>query len=237
MATDHGHRYFENPEVNYEHSDLGHRGVWLFFVFLAISGIVIFLAIGALYKGFGFAEAKLAPPANPMAEKTLTMSRGMMQNTSSVDLQQFSGGGKQPLLQANDAQDMSEFLQQEEMLLKAEPWKEPDGTVHIPIERAMELVSQRSMPVRAQQSNPAVKDPMMVPTESGFAGFAKSEQDGDATMVEGAPMGDTQQEPPKEKERELKGMEPTEPKNPARGKNEHQSASPEQPLKTPPPKQ
>lgn len=239
MATDHhNHDHAFHADVDYERSDLGHRGIWLFFSFLAISGIVIFIAIGALYKGFGFAQAKLAPEPNPMAISQKAPPPAEMQNTAPVDMQKFTANGTQPLLQSNDVADMETFLAEEETLLKAAPWKEENGTVHLPIEHAMQLVAQRNQPARANGTDPAIHDPKVVPTESGFAAAAMVQQGADATLVEGAPMGDTMnksEDTGATQQRTTPGVSDTEPKNPARGAGEHQSASPEQKMKTPPP--
>jgi hypothetical protein len=236
MATDHNHHgQAHHSDVAFEHSDLSHRGIWAFFIFLGVSTMVIFLAIGALYKGFGYARVQMEAEPNPMAVSDKMPAPAEMQNTAPVDLQKFSGNGTQPLLQSNDVVDMESFLRQEEQLLKAAPWKEENGTVHLPIDHAMQLVMQRNQPARANGSNPSIHDPNMVPTEAGFFGTANVHQQADATMVEGAPMGDTQVESPAGHEKQLQGIDDKGPKNPARARGEHQSASPEQKIKTPPP--
>ncbi len=179
MATDHNH-HAHHADVAYERSDLSHRGIWAFFAFLAISAVVIFVAVGALYKGFGFAEEKFSPAPNPMAQSRAMKTEDRMQNTSMVDLQKFTDNGTQPLLQINEPADMQTFRQQEETLLNAAPWRDDKGNVHLPIERAMELVSQRSLPVRANPSDPAAPNPMAVPSASGFEGMASVQQEADA---------------------------------------------------------
>ena len=235
MATDHNNHHAQHSDVAFERSDLGHRGIWAFFVFLAVSIAVTSIAIGALYKGFGYAQAKLSDESNPMAVRQAMPAPAEMQNTAPVDLQKFNGNGTQPLLQANDVADMETFLQQEETLLKAAPWKEENGTVHLPIDHAMQLVMQRNQPARANGANPSIHDPNMVPTEAGFFATANVHQQADATMVEGAPMGDTEVESGAGHERHLQGINDEGPKNPARARGEHQSATPEQKLQTPPP--
>ncbi len=178
MATDHNHH--AHHDVAYERTDLSHRGVWAFFAFLAISAAVIFIAMGALYKGFNYAEAKLAPPPNPMSDRPAASKPDTMMNTTMVDIQKFSANGTQPLLQSNDVADMDTFLRQENTLLTAAPWKDDKGNVHIPIDQAMKLVAQRSLPARANGANPAAPNPMTVPGESGFEGHAIVQQQADA---------------------------------------------------------
>jgi hypothetical protein len=185
MATDHNNHQAHHSDVAFEHSDLGHRGIWLFFAFLGVSTIVIFLAIGALYKGFGYAQAKLSSEPNPMAVSRAMPVPSGMQNTAPVDIQKFSANGTQPVLQFNDTADMDAFRKQEELTLNAGPWKDEGGNVHLPIAHAMQLVSQRNQPSRANGANPAIHDPNTVPTEAGFVGHSTVQQQADSTAAEG----------------------------------------------------
>jgi hypothetical protein len=186
MATDHNNHQAQHSDVAFEHSDLSHRGIWAFFIFLGVSTAVIFLAIGALYKGFGYAQVKLRSESNPMAVSQAAPPASEMQNTSMVDLQKFTANGTQPLLQFNELADMDAFRAEEEKKLNDRPWKDEKGTVHLPIGLAMQLVSQRNQPARADGKNPAIHDPNMVPTEAGFAGHAAISKQADATMAESA---------------------------------------------------
>jgi hypothetical protein len=189
MATDHHNHdnsYAHHADVSYEKTDLGHRNIWLFLTFLGISIIVIFIAVGALFQGFGYAEAKLQPAAKPMATHAQAPTPAMMQNTEAVDMQQFTGNGRQPLLQTNEVADMETFRREEETLLHAAPWKEANGNIHIPIDQAMKAVIQKNQPARANGQNPAAPDPMMVPNDAGFAGFSAVQAPADATMTQGA---------------------------------------------------
>lgn len=59
-----------------------------------------------------------------------------------------------PRLQEKPAQDLTEFHARESETLNSYGWVEPNaGVVHIPIDRAMDLVLQRGLPVRENQSN------------------------------------------------------------------------------------
>jgi len=70
--------------------------------------------------------------------------------------------------------------------LNDRPWKDENGTVHLPIAFAMQLVSQRNQPARADGKNPTIHDPNMVPTAAGFAGQAAVSKQADASMAESA---------------------------------------------------
>ena len=185
MATNHDNHQAQHSDVAFEHSDLGHRGIWLFFAFLGVSTAVIFIAMGALYKGFGYAQTKLSAEPNPMAVSQAMPVAPEMQNTAAVDIQKFSANGTQPVLQFNDTADMETFRKQEELKLNAAPWKDENGIVHLPINHAMQLVSQRNQPARANGTNPAIHDPNTVPTEAGFVGHAVVQQQADPSAAKG----------------------------------------------------
>ncbi len=195
MATDHDYPA-HHADVAYERRDLSHRGIWAFFIFLGVSAAVIFLAIGALYKGFGYAQVKLATPGNPMAQSNAIKTEDKLVNTVMVDLTKFSQGGKQPLLQVNEPVDMQNFRAEEDLLLNSAPWKDEKGDIHIPIDQAMQLVTQRTLPTRPNGNDPSTHDPKVTPSEQGFAAFALAQQSADAAAVE---ENEGEQAPPAEK--------------------------------------
>jgi hypothetical protein len=60
----------------------------------------------------------------------------------------------EPRLQDHPAQELTEFRARERQTLHSYGWVEPNaGVVRIPIERAMELVLARGLPVRAGEGN------------------------------------------------------------------------------------
>lgn len=60
----------------------------------------------------------------------------------------------EPRLQANPAQDMRQFrAAEEELLNRYELIDEKGGIARIPIERAMELIAERGLPVRAESGS------------------------------------------------------------------------------------
>jgi hypothetical protein len=81
-----------------------------------------------------------------------------------------------PRLQTDDgSQDVADLHAREDMLLEDYSWVDPSqGKVRIPIERAMELVAQRGLPVapaveQAPLMTGDLRPTIAVPLTSGFA--------------------------------------------------------------------
>ncbi|OLC96545.1 MAG: hypothetical protein AUH86_09440 [Acidobacteria bacterium 13_1_40CM_4_58_4] len=62
----------------------------------------------------------------------------------------------EPRLEINERTQLNGFRLDEEKKLNSYGWVDQKaGVVHIPIERAMQIVAQRGLPVRPQNANPA----------------------------------------------------------------------------------
>ncbi len=149
MNIDHEYESGEarNLSVKYDKSDLGARGILIFFLVLLVSAIAIHLCVLGLYVGMTKYADEHAPEISPLATKTFTPRAEILTNTLNVNIEQFP----QPRLLTHirgPAGEMSKFLQQETSALMAPPWKDAEGNVHLPIEEAMKMVVPR-LPVRA----------------------------------------------------------------------------------------
>jgi len=73
---------------------------------------------------------------------------------SQEQIQTILGRFPAPRLQANAVADMNELRTQEELTLSSYGWTDQaNGKVHIPIERAMDMVAASGLPVRASTEN------------------------------------------------------------------------------------
>ena len=174
-----------NTEVSYEHRDMSARGVLLFLVVLGISGVAILALVWSMYFGMEKYAAANDPQLHPLAppDKLPPRSRVIVPSNVPINTEKFPT----PRLQTDDATDMRVFLKQEDRILTAEPWKDSSGVVHLPIDRAMELVVQRGLPVRA------TAPPMEAPDQTESWNVERNEEDksSDAVSVPGAPKGET----------------------------------------------
>ena len=132
------------------------RGIVVFIVALVISGIVTFIAAGVLLRLFEWAENKYFEKPSTAAQNQLHEARGEMAPREGVrpqpdwynreiDEKVVEKTFAAPRLQYDDAADMGTFRNAERERLVS-VGKDPDGTIHIQINRAIDLLSQRGLP-------------------------------------------------------------------------------------------
>jgi len=149
------------PE-GHDDSDLNIRGVVWFGVFLAVGGVVSFLlmiaAMWGLEKWEKDHEAKLTPVQQQLqAERDKPRERGKEPAAEEANRapDDWYGRGKTeeqlrrtfatPRLQYRDDNDMNSFRVAEDKWLES-TGKNANGSVHIPVSRAMELLVQQGLP-------------------------------------------------------------------------------------------
>jgi hypothetical protein len=190
--NDHGHKVFEEPDrdktapekvdasLGYEASDVGVTGIMVFVVALTIFVVVG----GVLCYGIGkVINARMNKEDGPNSKWTKTVDVRQLGNfPSSPELQNKMAEITQtfptPRVQTDDGnQDVADLHAREDLLLSNYTWvDESKGTVRIPIERAMELIAQRGLPMvqpgQAPQTQLMTGDSaptVPVPLTNGFA--------------------------------------------------------------------
>jgi hypothetical protein len=131
-------------EAGYEREDLGVRGVFSFMIGLAVVGVVIYFIIIGLYSFLDKYERSRMATASPLITTNGAMSRVVTQEYME---QRFKDNGV-PMLEVNERGQFRDFLMKQENQLNSYGWVDEEaGVAHIPIERAMELMVQRGLPV------------------------------------------------------------------------------------------
>ena len=116
----------------YETRDANVRAVLTFLVVLSLVLIFTALLSWGMFKYFSAAQATRAP-ASPFA-----------------GARQLPAG---PQLQVNPRQDLLRFRAEQEQSLESYSWESrEDGTVRVPIERAMQMLLQKGLPVAVSAS-------------------------------------------------------------------------------------
>lgn len=139
--TNHGH---SGHETEYEREDLGSRGVFAFMIGLAIVGLVIYFIIVGMYTFLDNYERSQMATASPLVTSKRAMSRVVTQD----DMDKAFKDNGTPMLEINERGQFRDFLVNQENQLNSYGWvDEKAGVAHIPIERAMELMVQRGLPV------------------------------------------------------------------------------------------
>jgi len=185
--------HFDEASVKegYELSDANTGGIRVFLVGLFISVGVFFvvcygfgIAINHLYLDREDGPTNKWKAANQIAPtKALRSNPALEQQQLAKLTQQFPT----PRLQLDDGdEDLMELHGREDLLLSYYTWVDkPGGAVRIPIERAMELIAQRGLPVAPQPQHQALmmgdaEPHVQMPLTNGFArtGYEQEVQGG-----------------------------------------------------------
>lgn len=172
--------------LGYEPSDVRASGIIVF-----ITAMTIFVAVvGVLSYGIGKAiNARMDKEDGPTSKWSKTADVRQLGNfPSSPALQnkmaEITQSFPTPRIQIDDGnQDVSDLHAREDLLLNNYSWiDESKGTVRIPIERAMELVAQRGLPVAPKLPTQAPMTGDIVPTvtmplTNGFAPTALDQEE------------------------------------------------------------
>ena len=158
MATENSsYDPLRNPQVDFDRSDLSPRGILLFLIGLLLCGVFIELILWGMFRFMAksevlFPQAQANPMMSAQKQPPAPNPRSILQNAPAVNLEVFP----EPRLQVNDAADMSKLLASEQELLNPpQPFKDSNGTIHIPISQAMKLIEERGLPVRANAPSSA----------------------------------------------------------------------------------
>lgn len=142
----------------HEESDINLRGIIVFVVVLVISAGVTFLAASGLLRLFEWGEKKYIDKPPTPAQQQLHEQRGDLAKKQGIkpalewydreiDAKVMERTFATPRLQDDDATDMNVFRDSEEDWLSS-TFKDSKGNIHIPIERAIDLLSdpKRGLP-------------------------------------------------------------------------------------------
>ena len=139
----------DNPaaEGGYEHEDMQATGVVYFLLALGVATILAMFALRGVYEFLDHREKALQRPVNPLLTDvptdTLHVAPGYPQSVF-----------PDPKLEENERGQLSGFRVRQEETLYSYGWvDEKAGRVRIPIQRAMDLLVQRGLPVRSQAAS------------------------------------------------------------------------------------
>jgi hypothetical protein len=150
MATNHDeYDLLKNPAVDYDRTDLSPRGILVFLVGLLVAGIFIEIVMWGMFHFLArspfFAKGNPSPMMHVQKPAVLSAEGKDFENTTNVNPDLFP----QPRLQTNDVLDMNDLQSAEHKILYAsQPFVDANGTVHLPIQDAMNIIVQKGLPVK-----------------------------------------------------------------------------------------
>jgi hypothetical protein len=159
----------QHGEVGYEHRDLSARAVYTFLICLGVLTVLIIFMLRGVYSFLDSYERNHQAPPSPLAAKPPDDPRKVPPDVRS----QFP----EPRLEVDERGQLTGFVLDQEKALHSYGYVDQQaGVVRIPIERAMQLVAQRGLPVRppgaSESAGPGGKSSGAKPAASAKAAAA-----------------------------------------------------------------
>ena len=132
---------------NYERRDIGIAGVLYFLAGLAFCVLLVYLIAGAFYSYMEKRSDLEQAPVSPLVTNAPADTRKLSTDYKDYLKQNFPS----PQLEVDERGQLDKIRIDEAETLSRYDWVDQKaGTVRIPIDRAMDLIVQRGLPVRSQ---------------------------------------------------------------------------------------
>jgi hypothetical protein len=141
--------HFANSNGNggYERRDIGVAGVLYFLLGLAVAGLLVYFIVIGLYSYLEKRSEAEQAPINPLITAVPADTRRIPKEYPQTVF-------PNPKLEEDERGQLNGIRLQEEQTLSTYDYVDQKaGAVRIPIDRAMELVAQRGLPVRTQEAS------------------------------------------------------------------------------------
>ncbi len=131
----------------FEQEDLSSKSALYFLAGLVLVGLVVYLVVFGMYRFLDSYATAHQPPMSPMVTPQADTRAVTPENAETFP---------QPRLEENERTQLRSFIEDQDRKLATYDWVDKDrGTVRIPIDRAMELIVQRGLPVHPEGASPA----------------------------------------------------------------------------------
>ena len=135
---------------SFEHEDLSPKSIIYFFAGLAVFLVVIYLISFGIYHALNTVDE-----ANKTTMSPMVAPKADPRAVTPADTQAFP----EPRLEESERTQLRTFIEDQDRKLATYNWVDKDkGVVQIPIDRAMDLIVQRGLPVRPQGEATAHED-------------------------------------------------------------------------------
>jgi hypothetical protein len=132
---------------DYERSDIGVAPVLYFLGGLAVAGLLVYFLTAAIYSYLEKRSQAEQAPVSPLVTNAPADTRKLPADYKDYLKQNFPS----PQLEIDERGQLDKIRIDEAQKLSSYDWVDQKaGTVRIPIDRAMDLIAQRGLPVRAQ---------------------------------------------------------------------------------------
>lgn len=136
----------------YERQDIGVAPILYFLLSLAVAGLVVYFVVNGIYSYLEKQSEAQQTSVSPLVTNAPADTRKLPSDYRNYLQQNFPS----PQLEIDERNQLDKIRIEEEQTLSTYDWvDEKGGTVRIPIDRAMDLVAQRGLPVRTQTGTDA----------------------------------------------------------------------------------
>jgi|SRR5208282_966235 len=146
----------ENGHGSYEPRDIGIAGVLYFLLALAVAGVFVHFVVSGLYSYLDKHTEANQTPMSPLITNAPTDTRHLppeyKTDSEGTDYEKYlEKNFPAPQLETDERTELNKVRLREENALSSYDYIDKNaGTVRIPIDRAMDLIAQRGLPVRTQ---------------------------------------------------------------------------------------
>lgn len=151
-----------NGHANFERRDIGIGGVLYFLLGLAIFGLITHFLMTGLFAYLQKRTDAEQAPVSPLATNAPADTRHLPSSYTGGDgyVKYLNSNFPAPQLEVDERNQLDKIRLNEEQTLSTYGYiDQKAGTVRIPIERAMDLIAQRGLPVRGQNTTEAPSAP------------------------------------------------------------------------------
>jgi len=134
---------------DYERSDISVSAILYFLLGLALAGVFVYFIAEGLFSYLDKRSEALQPAVSPLVTNAPT-------DTRHVSREYPKAAFPEPRLEEDERGQLNGIRLKEEETLSTYDWIDKNaGTVRIPIDRAMDLLAQRGLPVRTENATAA----------------------------------------------------------------------------------
>ncbi|HLZ41413.1 MAG TPA: hypothetical protein VKQ11_10640 [Candidatus Sulfotelmatobacter sp.] len=145
---------------DYERRDIGIAGVLYFLAALVVAGVFVHFIVTGLYRYLDHRYETEQPAVSPLVKNQPQDTRHIPPQYNGDYDRYLKENFPAPQLEVDERTQLNDVRLREEDNLSTYDYVDKNaGTIHIPIDRAMDLLVQRGLPVRSQSQEAATAPP------------------------------------------------------------------------------
>ena len=145
---------------DYEHRDIRVAGVLYFLLALLIAGGIVHFIVQGLFGYLNHRYETTQPAVSPLLKNPSSDTRRIPPQYNGNYEKFLQDQFPAPQLEINERTELNDIRFREENILSTYGWVDQNaGKVHIPIDRAMDLLAQQGLPVRQEVPGTQAQQP------------------------------------------------------------------------------